>query len=376
MRCKQCGAEFEGQFCSACGAKAETQSFTAPSIPEQRSVSVKRKKPFYLRWWFILLVVIAIGVAVVALKRDGEEIIWEDIVLSEKIPAPPSGRGEIYDNSLLSLHINAFDVSNKQFVDYIKQCSQVGFTIDEETTSLSYEAFNAEGYSLSVVYDDYSDEVSIWLDAPIEMSEIQWPNTEAGKVIPRPLSTVGSFSYQYDDHFLVIVGNTPKAAYEEYVAECVEKGFIVDTNKGDDYYYAYNGEGWHLTVSYEGFNTIEISITAPREESSITTTTATTGESTTSDSVGADNGVIRSDFKAAMDSYEEFMDEYVVFMKKYADNPNDLGLLMDYAEYMSDYAEMCEEFEKWDSEDMNDAELAYYLEVQTRVNKKLLEVVE
>ncbi|MBQ2780129.1 MAG: hypothetical protein IJF42_01040, partial [Clostridia bacterium] len=107
-----------------------------------------------------------------------------------------------------------------------------------------------------------------------------------------------------------------------------------------------------------------------------TTTTATTGESTTSDSVGADNGVIRSDFKAAMDSYEEFMDEYVVFMKKYADNPNDLGLLMDYAEYMSDYAEMCEEFEKWDSEDMNDAELAYYLEVQTRVNKKLLEVVE
>jgi hypothetical protein len=33
-----------------------------------------------------------------------------------------------------------------------------------------------------------------------------------------------------------------------------------------------------------------------------------------------------------------------------------------------------ESFEKWDEEDMNDAETKYYLEVQKRVNKKLAEV--
>ena len=87
-----------------------------------------------------------------------------------------------------------------------------------------------------------------------------------------------------------------------------------------------------------------------------------------------DSSLIDPDFKAAMDSYEKFMDEYVAFMKKYSANPSDMNLLADYATYMSKYSKFVEDFEKWDDEDMNAAESAYYLEVQTRVNKKLLEV--
>ena len=68
------------------------------------------------------------------------------------------------------------------------------------------------------------------------------------------------------------------------------------------------------------------------------------------------------------------MDEYVAFMKKYAANPSDAGLLADYASYMSKYADMVEKFDKWESEDLTDAELAYYIDVQARVSKKLLEV--
>ena len=75
-----------------------------------------------------------------------------------------------------------------------------------------------------------------------------------------------------------------------------------------------------------------------------------------------------------MDSYEEFMNEYVAFLKKYSDNPTDIGLLADYAKYMNKYTEFAEKFDKWQGEDLNDAELAYYLDVQTRINKKLLEV--
>lgn len=75
-----------------------------------------------------------------------------------------------------------------------------------------------------------------------------------------------------------------------------------------------------------------------------------------------------------MDSYEKFMDEYVAFMKKYKENPSDLGLLADYADYMSKYTDFVKDFEKWENEEMNAAETAYYIEVQSRVNKKLLEV--
>ena len=80
------------------------------------------------------------------------------------------------------------------------------------------------------------------------------------------------------------------------------------------------------------------------------------------------------DFKAAMDSYENFMDEYVAFMKKYQKNPSNLALLADYAKFMNKYAKWAEDFEKWQDEEMNAAETAYYIDVQARVSKKLLEI--
>lgn len=64
------------------------------------------------------------------------------------------------------------------------------------------------------------------------------------------------------------------------------------------------------------------------------------------------------------------MNQYVDFMKKYQKSGGtDLSLLSDYATYMSKYSEMCDNYDKWDEEDMNNAELAYYIDVQSRVQK-------
>ncbi len=41
---------------------------------------------------------------------------------------------------------------------------------------------------------------------------------------------------------------------------------------------------------------------------------------------------------------------------------------------MSKYADMCDKFDKWESQDLNTTEQAYYIDVQARVSKKLLEV--
>ena len=89
-----------------------------------------------------------------------------------------------------------------------------------------------------------------------------------------------------------------------------------------------------------------------------------------------DDGM-RPEFKQAMDSYEGFMNEYCEFMKKYAESDGtDVGILADYASYMSKYVDVVEDFGAWDDGEMNTAETAYYLDVQTRVSKKLLEVAE
>lgn len=78
-----------------------------------------------------------------------------------------------------------------------------------------------------------------------------------------------------------------------------------------------------------------------------------------------------------MDSYEEFMNEYCDFMEKYSESDgSDLSMLKYYAEYIKKYSEVSEKFDKWEDNDLNSEELDYYIDVQTRVSKRLLEVGE
>lgn len=83
--------------------------------------------------------------------------------------------------------------------------------------------------------------------------------------------------------------------------------------------------------------------------------------------------VREKNLKKQMDSYEKFIDEYIAFIKKYSDsNGTDAELLKDYGTYMNKYTKAVEVFEKWEDDDLNSKEEAYYIKVQTRVSKKLL----
>lgn len=373
MKCNQCGSEFEGKFCTECGAKAPEQyqqPIAEPTKPK------KSKKPFYRRWWFILLAIIAVIAVAISILNMGEKIVWDDIVLGEMLPEPPADRGEIHTNSAEDLWLDIDDISDKQYADYVETCKAEGFTVEPESSSSSFSAYNAEGYKLSLSH--YSEELSINLDEPMELSAIKWPASTAGKQLPAPKSLTGKFNYEYDDNFFVYIGETTKADYEEYVADCSEKGFDVDYDKGEKYYSADNDEGWHIRLCYEGNNIMSIDIDAPSEVDGNDNTVIPSEEETetveTEDSKDNDSGGLDPEFKAAMDSYETFMNDYVDFMKKYSDNPSDLNLLTDYADYMNKYSEFVEDFEKWEDEEMNTAETAYYIDVQARVSKKLLEL--
>ena len=311
----------------------------------------------------------------------GETIVWDDIILGDMLPEPPANKGEIHTNAADDLWIDINDLSAKQFNDYIEACKEMGFTVDAESNSSSYKAYNAEGYKLSLSHYGSDADMGIQLDAPMEMTTITWPTSVAGNMLPTPKSTTGKFSYEYEDHFYVYVANTTRDDYAEYVTACSEKGFNVDYSKGDDYYYADNSEGWHISLRYEGNNIMTIDIDAPSDENDSKETTSSTEPSVETTTPPAteekkDNNTIDPEFKAAMDSYEAFMDEYVAFMKKYKANPSDLSLLTDYANYMSKYADFVEDFEKWEDEEMNAAETAYYIDVQARVSKKLLEAAQ
>lgn len=405
MKCSHCGAEYEGNFCPECGARAESQSPATPPPIQQPAANrqnpvppvggnvaayqkpKKPKKPIYKKWWFYVIAAVALIAIISAIsggKGKGEKIEWSKIELRDQLPEPPSNRGTLFENSDEEFWVSLDGVSDDQYNDYLDACVDKGFTVDADKSSYSYKAYNADGYSLDMSH--IGDGLSITLKAPMKFGSITWPSSTVGNMLPAPKSTTGKFSYEHDDSFFVYVSETSKADYDQYVADCSANGFNIDYDKGDTYYRADNADGYHISLKYEGNNIMAVEIKASKNSDAGTSEPATTEPSTETTAPSESNATetkpndtdlvdgMRKDFKDAMDSYEAFMDEYVAFMKKYSDNPSDVSLLADYTKYMSKYADMVEKFDKWESEDLNDAELAYYIDVQARVSKKLLEV--
>ena len=83
------------------------------------------------------------------------------------------------------------------------------------------------------------------------------------------------------------------------------------------------------------------------------------------------SNTIDPQFKKAMDSYESAMKEYSSFMKKYTSSSNPVSMMTDYNRIMEKYTNANNEFNKIKKESLNSAELAYYLEVQSRVVKNM-----
>lgn len=363
MKCPNCGAEFQGKFCPNCGNQAAEQ----PSKP--------KRKPIYKRWWFYFLATIVTLIVVLCVScsistKKAETIDWSTLRLANQLPDAPSSRGKVSQNTDEQLWISLYKMTDSKFRDYKNACITKGFSVEAEDQDFSYRAYNSEGYSLYLWWQQSSDKLDITLDAPMKLGPIEWPSSDLGWEIPEPDSLNGKFSYEQENKFFVYIGDTTREDYNDYVTLCADYGFTVDYSKGDNYYRASNEEGYKLSVEYVGFNIISIEASAP-EKSESTDAPQTEPEESTEPTQPENDGELRADFKEAMDSYEEYMDEYVAFLEKYKANPTDLTLAGEYASMMSKYNDMAEAFDAWESEDLNAAETAYYIEVQTRVNQKL-----
>lgn len=79
-------------------------------------------------------------------------------------------------------------------------------------------------------------------------------------------------------------------------------------------------------------------------------------------------------FKKSMDEYETFMNKYVDVMKRYKASPSDAAVMTEYTEVVKRYAEFTESIKKVDQTSLSATDAAYYLEVTSRVTKKLAEL--
>ena len=189
---------------------------------------------------------------------------WGDILLNEHAPEPIMTSARVMTNSNKKFYIYDIECSQGDYYDYVNACKKFGYDyeiIEEDETS--FEAYNKDGYQIEV---SYITTLNVEVNAPMKMGQVEWPNSDIAKLIPQPKSLYGKIEWEHDYGFLIYIGNTTLSDYEEYVNSVYDSGFNIDYNKGDTYFWADNADGYHVSIDYEGFNTMFVRIDEPDEK--------------------------------------------------------------------------------------------------------------
>lgn len=190
---------------------------------------------------------------------------WPSVGLNQYLPIPPTEYGDIKTDDETRFNIEIYQVSLEDFEGYVKDCKEKGFTISTTKTDSVFYAYHAEQYELDIFYWKDKETMDIFLDAPLKMSEIRWPDNKLVKQIPKPESLIGNIRWENSEHFGVYIANTTPEQYSEYVDRCIEAGFTIDYSRGDKTFHAYNKDGYYLVVEQHLFDKIYISIKIPEK---------------------------------------------------------------------------------------------------------------
>ncbi len=228
--------------------------------------NVKEKKPFYKKWWFIVLVGLTVLIFLSSVVSNiKNRVKWEDLILGEYIPKINEKKIRVSYNSNTSLAIDVNKSSVNEFNNYKQECINMGYNLDVDEYGNSYEAFNKDGYKININFFEYDKEYRVRIEKPDVMNEIKWP-TGLGKLVPQPESNIGIIYTDNSKSLRLKIGNMSFLEYQDYVLKCEEAGFDVDYDKDNKRYKAKNLDGYELIVSYLGGNVIEIYLKATVEE--------------------------------------------------------------------------------------------------------------
>lgn len=98
-----------------------------------------------------------------------------------------------------------------------------------------------------------------------DAEEIDWINIRLGYVLPEPQSNLVKIISNDDDDLLVYIYKISQNQYLEYQRWCEqEKGFNIETETILNSFYAYNEEGYHLSLYYnDSQDQMHITLNAP-----------------------------------------------------------------------------------------------------------------
>lgn len=187
-----------------------------------------------------------------------KDFVWPTHKFAALIPQLNNKTGVIKTETEETLKIILYDVSATEIKNYVTDCEKAGFTIDTEKQDTSFNGFNADGYELSVSYNEMKA-MSIMIKAPRKLDKISWPTSGPADLIPKPSFKLGEISSDYDWTFSIYIQMSVDD-FNDYVDKCIRKGFEKDL-RTEHYFSANKGEDIDLTIEYVGFNTVYIRVT-------------------------------------------------------------------------------------------------------------------
>ena len=242
------------------------------------------------------------------------EIVWLDTGLMTKIPEIENKNGHIWDNNETELNMSLEDVSYKEFEEYITECKSLGYSINSTKDTNKYLAYNNDGYNLDLSH--IGTTMYIKLYAPLKGEEnFEWPTHQFASMIPKLDNKTGAIKTKEDNKLEFNLYEVEENEVEQYITDCENTGFSVDSKKENKSFEGFNSDGYKLTISYNDRKVMTIIIESPMKLEKISWPTS--GPATMLPNPSVDKGKISIDFDWSFSAYVEMnIDEYNNYIEK------------------------------------------------------------
>lgn len=276
MKCSNCGAELseDTKFCSYCGQKIEV---TPPPIVEETEIppiphveSVKEQKAGKAK-------ADALKSFADKVKAKGIES-WNKLSLYGKVTtvsiavfvslclvALLAGKTAAVVIAIIQIAMAVVSILIHKGVIRLEQ-KKMWLKWLVLVVAILFTALNVMSYSWGTKTPSTGQNPSSTNHSSDDnVEQIDWGNITLSKVLPVPQSNMMDLLYNGDDWLNVTVYDISENDYLEYVRWCKEDyGFTVDSDSFDDYFYAYNQEGYCLTLLYtETSKELSINLNVP-----------------------------------------------------------------------------------------------------------------
>lgn len=254
---------------------------------------------------------------------------WLETGLSTKIPSIDVKSGRVQTNSDTELWLSLDGITYNQFEEYVTSCKEMGYSVDAEKDTNTYEAYNGEGYLLEV--SCWGDNLSIELKAPlVGDKDFEWPSHNFASLIPQLNDKTGIIETETEETLKIILYDVSAVEIKNYITDCENAGFTIDTEKKDTSFNGFNADGYEISVSYNKMKAMSITVKAPMEFSKISWPSS--GPATLIPKPSFEVGKISSDYDWAFSIYigDMTLDEFNSYVDKCIDKGFEKDLRTDH----------------------------------------------